>query len=561
MWNGRMLAGAALSLMVTAAAAAQQPEERRPQGRPGLVSQERLGPSAAGIVRGRVATTTGAPIRGAEVRVRYEDGRDHRFATTDGDGYYEIRDLLPGSYSVTASKSGFLHQQHGQRRAFDAPETITLTERGDVTANFALARAGAIAGRVFNEFAEPVAGARVQVYRMQVVRGVRQPRQVGLADETDDTGSFRVYALPPGEYYVGVNARGAAGWMGGTPFGMTTYYPGTPHLMEAHPIRLAAADDYAGVVVQLGAVRGVRVTGRILNSQGLPVTDAQVALLSGSDPMAPAVGTGLTGDVDATGQFTISGVPPGSYMLRATTMGNGQGMSAMETVVTPVNVGAEDVRNVVATTLKSGRLTVHFAAAPGSGPLPENMTISVGVRSVMGMSMNMGGRLTPERRTYELDHGITGPSALGIERLPDEWMVQSIEVNGIDVTDTTFELPSAAAGTARVYLTDRVTSLTGSVRSSRGDAEPDAHVIIFAEQRARWGFGTRHIHAVPTDAQGRFTLRKLPPGERYLAIAVDYLEPEEQLDPSFLEWAAERATAFTMGEGEQKSINLSLVSR
>jgi hypothetical protein len=53
----------------------------------------------------------------------------------------------------------------------------------------------------------------------------------------------------------------------------------------------------------------------------------------------------------------------------------------------------------------------------------------------------------------------------------------------------------------------------------------------------------------------------LPPGDRYLAVAVDYLEQGEFQDPSFLERMRSRATAFSLNDGENKNLDLTLVER
>ena len=55
------------------------------------------------------------------------------------------------------------------------------------------------------------------------------------------------------------------------------------------------------------------------------------------------------------------------------------------------------------------------------------------------------------------------------------------------------------------------------------------------------------------DQNGVFRLNALPPGERYLALAVDYLEQGEFQDPLFLERMKGRATAFSLNEGENKN--------
>ena len=56
---------------------------------------------------GRVTTAdTGAPIRGAEVRLSM-DGSFSRLVTTNGEGRYELRNLPAGLYKLSVSKSGF----------------------------------------------------------------------------------------------------------------------------------------------------------------------------------------------------------------------------------------------------------------------------------------------------------------------------------------------------------------------------------------------------------------------------------------------------------------------
>ena len=151
---------------------------------------------------GRVTGPNGVPLRGAEVRVRDPNGRENRLATTDEKGAIEVDNLLPGTWSVSAAKSGYITQHYRQRNPFSAPETVTLAARQRVDVRFILRRGGAIAGRLVDEYGDPVAGARVQALRQRYERGRRHLAQVGVSDQTDDTGAFRLYALPAGDYYL-----------------------------------------------------------------------------------------------------------------------------------------------------------------------------------------------------------------------------------------------------------------------------------------------------------------------------------------------------------------------
>ena len=74
---------------------------------------------------------------------------------------------------------------------------------------------------------------------------------------------------------------------------------------------------------------------------------------------------------------------------------------------------------------------------------------------------------------------------------------------------------------------------------------------------SEWGPHSRFIESARPDQQGRVTIRGLPPG-RYLAIAVEYLEPGDERDPDTLEAWRQSATSFTLSEGATHALDLRL---
>ena len=142
--------------------------------------------------------------------------------------------------------------------------------------------------------------------------------------------------------------------------------------------------------------------------------------------------------------------------------------------------------------------------------------------------------------------------------MPDGWTVKAILLDGEDVTDAPFDL-SGRAATLRVVMTDRVTSLSGTVQSDR--TRRDHNVIVFADDATKWASPSRFVRAIRADNDGRFQVRGLPPGERYLVAALDYLEAGEEQDRQLLERLRSRATSVTLGDGEQRSIQLDVTSR
>jgi hypothetical protein len=151
-----------------------------------------------------------------------------------------------------------------------------------------------------------------------------------------------------------------------------------------------------------------------------------------------------------------------------------------------------------------------------------------------------------------------GPFSLDITGLQEGWAISQITVDGNDVTDEPIDLKGANA-TARVVLTDRITTISGMVQSRRERSRYS--VVVFPDDSARWTYPTRYVRAARADDQGRFSIPGLPANERYYAVAVDYLEEGEEQDPQFLERLRGQAMTFSLGEGEQRSVVLDPITR
>jgi hypothetical protein len=563
-----VLAGLVLILSVTFARdVAAQRGSQKPQ---------RVDPMTASIKGAVTAADTGAPVRGAEVRLSNR-GNYSRLVTTDGDGLFSLTDLAAGEYRLTVSRTGFTSLVFGQRRPLEAPTAIDLSEGETFTANLALARGGAIQGRVLDQFGEPIAGTRVQVLRSRMVQGRRRLQSMGPGDQADDTGSFRVYGLPPGDYSVAARIGPADSVRRDPPI----YFPGTTSFTEAQAINLAAGAE-ASADFQLQPFRNARVSGIVFNSSGAPV-QAMVQLSS------EAVGTGpafenagdprafmMMADSRPDGRFTIDNVPPGPYTLTANSSfvagvvaGGRAGNPAAgppkamleimergpETASQAILIAGADVTDIALTTRRGGVLSVTFAAENGTvRPLPPGLSATF--RSASGsdtISMSQGGRGNAFRLV-----GMSGPFYLNINGIPEGWAVSQITVDGADVTDEAIDLKGTNA-TARVVLTDRLTTLSGMVQPRRDRASYS--VVVFPDDAARWTYPSRYVRTARVDGSGRFSIAGLPANERYYAVAVDYLEEGEEQDTQVLERLRARATTFSLGEAEHRSVVLDPIDR
>src|SRR6188474_448438 len=76
--------------------------------------------AASGTIRGRITgADTQRPLRRAQVTLTGVDLDAPRQANTSLDGRYEFKDLLPGRYTVSATRAGYLGLRYGQRRPLE----------------------------------------------------------------------------------------------------------------------------------------------------------------------------------------------------------------------------------------------------------------------------------------------------------------------------------------------------------------------------------------------------------------------------------------------------------
>lgn len=536
-----------------------QRAERARQGRPEA--------SGTATIRGRVQSLdTGQPVRRAQVRATANGAGGLRLVTSDADGGYELKDLPAGRWTVSVSKAGFITQQYGQRRPSEPTDPIELADGQKFAANFSLSRGSVLTGQVFDEFGDPITGARVQVMRAQMRQGRRQLVTVATADQTDDRGLYRIYGLAPGDYYLAGSLRVAP--IESTEGAVTyapTYYPGTGTVAEAQRLTLGAGEEQTGINFVLLPVRAVRVSGTVTGSTGEP-TAATLTLVSDADAGGPT--TSSAGRADASGAFTISNVVPGSYQLvvngRRGNQPTGPGRllvseapgTAIEVASVPIVVGDDDVTGVAVVT-STGASVKGSVSFDGTSKPPQAQLRVVAQPLGSGPSPAMPAQVSANG-SFEMT-GLLGPYLLRVNPVPEGWMIASVTANGADASDSAIDFRATDQVAVRIALTNKVTEISGTVRA--GTQPSQATVVIFPDDEAKWPFPSRHVQVARAGKNGAYSIRALPPGERYLAVAVDYLEQGEQQDPAFLERIKARATSLTLGDGEKKTLDLRLAGR
>src|SRR5262249_21215106 len=120
-----------------------------------------------------------------------------------------------------------------------------------------------------------------------------------------------------------------------------TYYPGTANLAEAQKLTVGLGGTVSDVTLMLVPTKTARVSGVVVDSHGRPVRQGSVMMMARNANMAMTSGGG---PIRPDGTFTIGGVAPGEYVVRAMTPS--QPGATPETATAAVSVNGVDLTDV-----------------------------------------------------------------------------------------------------------------------------------------------------------------------------------------------------------------------
>jgi hypothetical protein len=526
-------------------------------------------------------------------------------AVTDDDGWFAVDRVPAGRYMVSASKAGYLTTTHGAVRPGRPGRHLAIADGEQREVRLALQRGGVLSGVVIDTQGQPVPGVPVTAYRLAFngLTGDRVLASSGSAP-ANDLGEYRIFGLDPGEYVVSAGVpSGQAGVMQmmspaeirqalsevatqpagparvpgmpkpAPPLPRATlppprgaiyapvFYPGTTSSVDAWRVTLAPGEERGGLDIQLEVAATASVSGTVF---GHSPGSTQVTLTT-----ANVRGDAMTGDrftrtalVGSTGQFSITGVPPGAYevstryvvfYLRDNRFTGGSAAFA----TTTVQVDGEDVTDVHLA-LQPGFRIAGRLVFDGAGP-PDPAALAM-LRGSVPLQPAGGGRGHGAPLEFLDDgrfvaHAILpgayrpSPTLQGIRTPLGGWWLQSIVLDGRELLDAPIEL-TRPSNDAVVTLADRASELSGVVTDTAGEPLAEHYVIIFSAEPAHWFPLSRRIAAIRLPGTGRYSVRNLPPGDYFVAVDDD-VEPGEWFDPGYLGRAAGRAARVTLGAYEK----------
>ncbi len=520
-----------------------------------------------------IAADNGEPVRRAYIRLEgLADPRTKggpysgvsRNIETDTNGYFDFANLPAGSYSITVDPvSGFVRLRPARRAAVSEAQTVQVTIH--------LGRAGGIDGRVLDENGEGLLGVEVHALRRLNIAGYIQIEPSGRSAMTDDRGTFRIFNVPPGEYYVlatympprrDINPIPRLGYT-------TTYHPRSLTQDGARPVLVRPGRDTERVDVTLKTRQLVRVSVRAVDSSGAPLgKEARLSLERSEPAFLPA--SVHFAFLPTDGMFVFDNVTPGDYSLVATTNPRLEEAAYVNVTVADKDLSLNVQTNAGARV--SGRILVD-GVSPSVGGGLASQSVHLWARPAFGHwgISYAEGQTTQTRGTDRFEFaGLRGPMLLdagggfgalvSIGRAGQPIVGKTLEFVGTETIDD-----------ITIEFTTRTAQLNVMVSGANAPDDPEpVLVVLFSDDASLWAHGrfqyTRATASRPaappvdqSTAESHITLSGIVPG-RYRIIAIHDPEMSYPTDTAILEKLRPYARPVTLVSGQTDTVTIGVTN-
>lgn len=474
-------------------------------------------------------------------------------AVTGQDGKFVLEDVVPGRYTLVASRTGFVNGQWGARSPGKSGSPITLTtgqRLSDLTIK--VTPQGVVTGRILDEDGDPMQGVQVQAIRFVYSQGRRVASPTNNVN-TNDLGEYRLANLPPGRVFVMAGRQSFGPRNGKVKEAYpVVFYPNAPDVTAAAPIEITPGADMRGVDLRLRKVKAFRVTGRVA---GMPAGQrSNVSLMPRDRQQTGLMMFGFNNaQLAPDGTFEIAGVLPGAYEARVNVRGGpggpggpGQG-GPMLFARQNVDVSNEDLEGLTLT-LGPG-LQITGVVRVENGELPAGSRVQVRLNSRDGQNQNNNG--IKADGTFEMRGMNPGAYDVGLTNLPDGHYLKAIRAGDREVGADGIDLGNAASVAFDFLIAPGAGVVTGTAQGKDGKAAVGISVSIHPKDQAL--ARSDREKSTLTDQNGTFTFNGMAPGE-YVVFAWDDAENGAWLHPDFRKPFESDATTVKLSEKGRETI-------
>jgi protocatechuate 3,4-dioxygenase beta subunit len=458
---------------------------------------------------------------------------------TSGDGRFAFDKLPPGKYTLGAEARGFDEQGFREYENYSTGIAVGPGLDSEHIA-FPLIASGSISGTVVDEEGEPVRQAQISLFHKRVSSG--KSRIILRNNLTiDSSGSFHFGHLPPGTYFVAVQAHP---WYAESGAGSDldaaypiTYYAGTEDPAAASPITVTEGSS-ATIQIALHPVRALHVQLSETEARTSPNIYQEGP---GGYPLSVSSSMSVSGS-----HAEISGVPPGRYSLMLQIMKEGEfhvlGRRRLNVTGDGI-VAAEEVARV---SLAGQIVFEGNARAPGDVGIVFQKADQY---TATNARIAKDGSFTVQENALE-----PGSYEIQLSNAPGLYL-KSIKAKGADFSAGQLEIPDGASVQLSLVAANGLMDVKG-IALKDTKSFPGAMVLLVPQDLNR----TDLIRRDQSDSDGTFTLYNVAPGN-YTLIAIEDGRDLAYAEPSVIKPYLSQGRAVNVRLESASELKVDVVSR